>query len=196
MEKYFLVLKIILTPFISVLFLFLTNSDLFLYPLVFSLVVTLSNFKLHRFQLVIGMILSIILSYLSFFIGFYGYSLFHKLIDFVGIPNDITIGEWFYTDLAGCISIFIIAPFLTIFLNKLLFRNTKTKLTKWILFLTTFLILFVSFVYHNQETNNIFQIFNLWQLVTIFGLQLIINQESIVVMFEKKGIKASSQQQL
>ncbi|RBP26032.1 hypothetical protein DFR65_1195 [Oceanihabitans sediminis] len=179
MDSLKLILKIILTPFLSVSILFFTESSLFLYPLIFSIILSLSNYNLFRFHLPIGFFLGIVYSYLAFFVGYFGYGLFYKIIEFIGITNDITIGEWFYTDLAFCIAVFIIAPYLTMHLQKLLFKNTKTRLTYWIMSITTLVFVLISFIHSEQDVKNFFNIINLWQLIIMFGLQLIINQKAI-----------------
>jgi len=179
MESLKLILKLIVTPFLSVSILFFTESSLFLYPLVFSIILSLSNYELFRFDLPIGIILGIVYSYVAFFVGYFGYGVFYKIIELIGINNDITIGEWFYTDLAFCIAAFIIAPYLTMFLQKLLFKRTKTKLTYWIISTTTLTFVMFSFIYSNQDVRNFFNIFNLWQLIIMFGLQIVINQKLI-----------------
>jgi len=190
MEKTKLILKIILSPFISVLILFLTEWNLFFYPLIFSLIISITNYKLYR-DSTKGFILSIIFSYLSFFVGYFGWGLFLKLIEAVGITNDIHIGNWFYTDLAFLITVFIIAPTLALELNKSLFENTKTKTTLWIIIITIGILALISFVHDNQKVENYFNIMNVWQLIIIFGLQLIINQKSLKTIFRVE--KASSQ---
>ncbi|MDO7138546.1 hypothetical protein [Algibacter lectus] len=179
MESLKLILKLILTPFLSVLILFFTESSLFLYPLIFSIILSLSNYNLFRIDLAIGILLGIVYSYITFFVGYFGYAVFYKAIELIGIVNDITIGEWFYTDLAFCIAVFIIAPYLTMYLQKLLFKNTKTKLTYWIISITTFVFVMISFVHSDQDVKNFFNIMNLWQLIIMFGLQLVINQKVI-----------------
>ncbi|GAK78094.1 hypothetical protein JCM19296_3708 [Nonlabens ulvanivorans] len=179
MESLKLILKLILTPFLSVSILFFTESSLFLYPLIFSIILSLSNYNLFRFDLPIGILLGIIYSYIAFFVGYFGYAVFYKAIELIGIVNDITIGEWFYTDLAFCIAVFIIAPYLTMYLQKLLFKSTKTKLTYWIISITTFVFVMISFVNSDQDVKNFFNIMNLWQLIIMFGLQLVINQKVI-----------------
>ena len=179
MESLKLILKLILTPFLSVSILFLTESSLFLYPLVFSIVLSLSNYDLFRFDLPFGIILGIVYSYIAFFVGYFGYGVFYKIIELIGISNDITIGERFYTDLAFCIAVFIIAPYLTMYLQKLLFKNTKTKLTYWIISITTLAFVMISFIHSEQDVKNFFNIINFWQLIIMFGLQLVINQKVI-----------------
>ena len=179
MESLKLILKLILTPFLSVSILFFTESSLFLYPLIFSIILSLSNYNLFRIDLAIGILLGIVYSYITFFVGYFGYAVFYKAIELIGIVNDITIGEWFYTDLAFCIAVFIIAPYLTMYLQKLLFKNTKTKLTYWIISITTFVFVMISFVHSDQDVKNFFNIMNLWQLIIMFGLQLVINQKVI-----------------
>ena len=181
MEKLKLILKIVFSPFISVLILFLTDSNLFLYPLVFSLIVSFSNYKSYK-DLIKGVVLSIIFSYLSFFVGYFGWGLILKVIEYIGITNDISIGNWFYTDLAFLISAFITAPALTLFLNKSLFGNTKTKTSLRIIIISIGILVLISFIYNNQKVDNYFNIMNVWHLIIMFGLQLIINQK----YFEKK----------
>ena len=179
MESLKLILKLFLTPLLSVSILFFTESSLFLYPLVFSIILSLSNYELFGFDLPIGIILGIVYSYIAFFVGYFGYGLFYKIIQLIGITNDITIGEWFYTDLAFCIAVFIIAPYLTMYLQKLLFKNTKTKLTYWIISITTLAFVLISFIHSDQSVKNFFNIINLWQLIIMFGLQIVINQKII-----------------
>ena len=181
MEKTKLILKIVFSPFISVLILFLTEWNLFVYPLIFSLIISISNYKLYR-DSTKGIILSIIFSYLSFFAGYFGWGLLLKVIEAIGITNDIHIENWFYTDLAFLISGFIIAPLLTLKLNKSLFKNTKTKTTLWIICISILTLVLISFVHNDQKVENYFNIMNTWHLIIMFGLQLIINQK----YFEKK----------
>jgi hypothetical protein len=190
MKKTKLILKIILSPFISVLVLFLAEWNLFVYPLIFSLIISISNYKLYR-DSTKGIILSIIFSYFSFFVGYFGWGLILKAVEYIGITNDISIGNWFYTDLAFLISTFITAPMLTLFLNKSLFRNTKTNTSIRIIIISIGILVLISFFYNNQKVDNYFNIMNVWHLIIMFGLQLIINQKSLKKIFSEE--KASSQ---
>jgi hypothetical protein len=70
-------------------------------------------------------LLGIVYSYIAFFVGYFGYAVFYKAIELIGIVNDITIGEWFYTDLAFCIAVFIIAPYLTMYLQNCSLKTLK-----------------------------------------------------------------------
>ena len=65
------------------------------------------------------------------------------------------------------------------YLLKSLFKKTKIKLTNWILSITILIIVTASFFHKGIDSNNFFNLLNLWQLIVMFGLQAIINQKLI-----------------
>ena len=180
MNKLEIFFKLILCPIISILVLYSLDSNIFLYPLIFSFFIFISNYELLKLNVLYGFILGFLLSYVAFFAGIFSYNLFYKIINNSNITNDISVGTLFYTDLAGCISIFILAPFLTIYLQKLLFNDTKSKFTTVVLITTIIILTCLSFLYNNQKEDNIFNVFNIWYLIVMISLQLIINQKAIV----------------
>ncbi len=188
MDSLKLILKLFLPPFLSVSILYFTESNLYAYPLVFSLTLSLSNYQSFRSDLPKGILLSLVYCYAAFLIGILVSSGFYRLFELLGIPNDIKIGNWFYTDLSLCLGAFITAPVLTMFLLKSLFKETTSRFTNWIISVTIFVFVSISFIHSEQDVKNYFNIINLWQLVIMFGLQLIINQNAIL---EKLGAKKS-----
>lgn len=186
MDKLKLILKIFLTPFLSVSILFFTQANLYYYPLVFSLVLTFSNFDLQRYDLFAGIILSLIYSYVAFFVGMFMYGGFNQLFILVGIDKLFKLNESFYGELCFALSVYITAPILTMVLLKRIFKQKASKLTTWIIIISTLALLSVSLIYPDLKEKNYFNSFNLWQLITMFGLQLIINQNAILEKLDSK----------
>ena len=193
MNNVILSLKLFVTPFLSIAILSLIDYDLAFYPLAFSLVLSISNYQKFKYPLALGILLSVLFAYLALLGGWLTHGILYKVIHFLNIPNDVHIGDWFYTDVAFCMAVFLVAPILTYTFYKYLFKNARSRLST-IIFASTIWILFILSLFNNNLEREFFNMFNIWQLIIIFGMQLMINQDEILNTIN--GKKASSQQRL
>jgi hypothetical protein len=77
-------------------------------------------------------------------------------------------------------------PLLTLLLLSSIFRETSTKFTNWIILITILTFGALSCVYPDQALKNYFNVINIGHLIFMFGLQLIINQKTILEKLDAK----------
>ncbi|OIQ30964.1 MAG: hypothetical protein BM564_01770 [Bacteroidetes bacterium MedPE-SWsnd-G2] len=134
--------------------------------------------------MVLGLLIGLIFSYLTYFVGLLSFIITASGNQDKGISNNITIGEWINIDLAFTFTVMIIAPFLTMIVQKSIYKNTNSKLSNSIIAVTIVIITIISFFINHQQTNYVFDIFSLWHIICLFGLQLIINQTQLLKLIK------------
>jgi len=190
MKKIKLIINIILPSIVCVIGLNFIFGELYFYPLLFGVVLGLFNWKLHKKKPITGVLLSIIVSYATFCLAYFGWGGINKLIGLV-FEN---MGHRFYGKESIALktfvmSFFLIAPLLVFYAFGFVFNITKTKLTKSIVVLSIIILLSYSvFDLYLTSTNNIlpksFSVF-LWQFIMALGLQLILYQQELKKVFYK-----------
>lgn len=179
--KNYTLLKIILPPIICAVILISTKIGIEYYPLSFGLVIGFINWNNHKNGLFIGIILSLLASYLSFFIAYFtvplSFQIFKPLLgqDIGGVT-------------ALTISTFILAPLLVFFSYKFVFNYSKTKITKYIILFTIFILILVSFLFaffsDSQYIRYLKSIrldhYTIWQMIMALAIQLIIYQKLLL----------------
>ncbi len=166
---------------------YILQLNLWFYPFLFSFTLIVLNLRLLKLRFIYSILLSILASYFSFLIGWFGWAFWFKIVKSLNISNDINIGNWFYTDIAFCISAFTIAPFLTIYLNGKLFHRSGKNM-KFMMLLSILSFIVFSFFYNNMEPDNILNIMNLWYVYFLIVIQLTINLKFTIFKFYKDDL--------
>jgi hypothetical protein len=115
-------LKIILPSILCFIVIITIKMDIEYYPLSFGLIIGFINWNNHKYGISIGIFLSLLASYTSFFIAFFTFPLLFEAFK-------LLFGEDTGSVTALAISSFIIAPLLVFFLYKYVFHYSKTKIT-------------------------------------------------------------------
>ncbi|MDG1572472.1 hypothetical protein OZ410_09105 [Robiginitalea sp. M366] len=178
-----LLLKLTLAPILAVFLLYLIEAPVAFYPLAFSLVVVGTNLKRLRLHLLPALGASLGLAYVAFLVGLYGWGFWSKVVRALGLPEDLRLAEGFHTDLAFCLSVFIIAPLLTLIPQKYLFKGTDTRLSGWITLATIVFLVFTGFLHQQTDVDYYLKMMSLWLLLTLLGMQVIINQQAVAALF-------------
>lgn len=174
--KNYTLLKIILAPIICILIIITTQIGIEYYPLSFSLVIGFINCNNHKYGLFIGIVLSLLASYISFIIAFFSVYLFVEVFTlFLEQDNGGVTALMF--------SSFILAPLLVFFLYKFVFSYSLTKIGKYIIFTSVFILIIVFYLYDFKNFNFLKKIrldhYVIWQFVMALAIQLIIYQKEI-----------------
>ncbi len=146
------------------------------YPLSFGLVIGIANWKQYKYSPYIGVVISLIISYVAFFIAYASLPVFIELFKFLNIN--------YREVLPIVISSFIIAPLLVFVFYKYLFLFAKSKLTVYIMLcsIISLVIIFCTTVWYHKltmfkyEFNEALNPYTLWQVIMALAIQLIINQ--------------------
>ncbi len=181
-------IKIILPAILCVLIIYITKMSLWYYPLSFGVIIGLVNWKKHKYNSYIGTLLSVIVSFASFWISFFFFGVFSALREFIINNTNYSINESMLVYYL-IISAFIIAPILVFTLYKFVFKIPKTKFSLYIIISSIILlILDFMFFWNFQETNNFSEMlpYVIWQFIMALSLQLILYQEEIKALFNKK----------
>jgi hypothetical protein len=156
------------------------------YPLVFGLIIILINYSSLRTHLPKSIVLGIAYCYIALLIGILTWIGLCEIFEFIGVPYFSTIGNWSFLDLSFWFGAYIITPLLTLLLLSSIFRETSTKFTNWIILITILTFGALSCVYPDQALKNYFNVINIGHLIFMFGLQLIINQKTILEKLDAK----------
>lgn len=166
------------SPIIAVIILIATDANFYVYPIIFSLVISLTNLEHLKPKTIIGISLSIVFSYVSFFIGILGANVFDKVIEILSLQKEFKVGIWLTVDLVYTLSTFILSPLAVFFLFKFIFEFPKTKITRWTQYIAIMILIMNSVI--PESAFGLFNVFNFWQIIMILSLQIIMNQRALV----------------
>ena len=175
MKNIFLVLNIIAPSILCILCIYFIIDDLFYYPLSFGLIIGLVNWYHHKYNPFVGVILSLIVSYFTFFLAYFSLLIIGEIFNFLSDLGHI---------IGVIISAFIIAPILVFFAYKFVFDYPKTKLTAYIVLFSIILLVLQAYFFFNHDDlisssltkSKVLNPFTIWQIIMALSLQLIITQ--------------------
>jgi hypothetical protein len=174
-------IRIFLPSMLCAILIYITNMEISYYPLGFGLIIGIVNWDLHKYNPFFGVLLSVLVSYVSYIIAYFSLAVTGEIADSIfTINSDDSKGV-----LAFIISPFIIAPILVFLLYKFVFNIINTKLTKLvIIFSIVFLVLqacifyYTDLVSNDSLENEIFTPYLIWQIVMALAIQIILNQKT------------------
>ncbi|MGS2761683.1 hypothetical protein [Sinomicrobium sp. M5D2P9] len=180
MKNTAILFKVIVAPILCFLCLIFIINDLFYYPLSFGLIIGLVNWDIHKFKPIIGVFLSLLISYITFFMAYYSLVVTQRTFEFLGEDSGKI--------LAVITSAFIIAPLLVFFAYKFIFHIPKTNFT-FLIIISSVVILVLGFLYfmnyldslpERRDLNKpILNQYSLWQIIMALAIQLIIYQKQV-----------------
>lgn len=161
-----------------VLLLYFIHDKLEVYPLSFGVIIGIANWFIRKYNRILNLVLSILISYFAYFSGI----AFWALIVFL-FKERLELSGEIWSKAVYAVSAFIISPLVLITLYQRIFK-TDTALRKKIpVVLGTIIVLNVIywFTFENDVTTiNKFDLMNpyiLWQPITALGLQLTLYQK-------------------
>lgn len=178
MNFFFSICRILLPPILCVFCLYFLIDDLFLYPLTFGLIIGFFNWNFHIYKPLIGVLLSVFVSYLTFFVAYFSLALTAKIFDSFGDTGNI---------IALTISTSIIAPILVFYAYKYVFYISKSKLTLQIILISIVLLILESWFFYDGSLRNddimktikIINPYSVWQIIMAIALQLLITCQKL-----------------
>ncbi|GAA4281875.1 hypothetical protein [Gaetbulibacter aestuarii] len=176
-NKLKLLLKLF-SPIISVIILIATDANFYVYPVVFSLIVALTNLEHLKHKTIIGVLLCVAFSYIAFFVGILGANILDKIFVALGIQKEFRLFVGLNLDVVYTISTFVLSPMAVFFLFKYVFKFPKTKITFWTQFFAIIILIMNSMV--PEWAFGLFNVFNFWQIIMILALQIIMNQSALI----------------
>jgi hypothetical protein len=177
MKNSYNLLKIIASPILCFLAIYTTAVGIDYYPLIFGLVIGIVNVEEYKFGPFIGIVLSILASYITFFLAYFSIPLL------LGIFKPI-FGEDKGAFLVMLVSVFILAPLLVFIAYKFVFGYKKVKSISYIIICTIFLLVVVFSIHiwyyeltqFKYEFNELLNPYTLWQVIMALSIQLILYQ--------------------
>jgi len=148
------------------------------YPLCFGLIIGIVNWNIHKHKPIVGVLLSVLVSYITYFIaylsiGVVGYLIKLLFKDIFNLNSDL-IGRLSFT-----ISPFIIAPLLAFIAYRYVFHIPKTRTTLLIVLSAVVLLFVRSYFFMDFIGNNILNPYSLWLIIMTLAIQLAIYQGKI-----------------
>lgn len=156
-------------------------QDYFIYyPLVFGLIIGFANWNSHKYKIFVGIILSVLSSYISFFIGYFS----------IGFTIEIVSSMFNYISedakgrIAFMIAPFIISPLILFLLYTFVFKIPKTRFTTFIIIFTFILLISQSYFFYyidafsiNSSNTKILNPYTMWQIIMALAIQLLVSQK-------------------
>ncbi|PQJ21565.1 hypothetical protein [Tenacibaculum sp. SG-28] len=169
-------LKLIYPAFVCIIFIFTTKVNLEYYPLIFGVTIGLFNVKHNRHPVLLGILLCVIASYMSFFAGYLGFFL---LLGFFKPLLGEEIGAYIFIILCP----FIISPIILYYLLKYLFDIGNNKVNNYIMFFSIVTLVIIAVVFflkaqgiYDYDYNSLFSPYVLWSFIMAFSIQILIKK--------------------
>lgn len=180
MQKLKIFLKVLTPSFLCAILILITKIPIEYYPLIFGLVLGIFNLNTHKYNSYLGIFLSIIASYASFFVGYFSFPIIAEILKPLFSEDKNTL-------IAMVVAPFIIAPLVTFFSYKFIFNFPEKKVVVFVIISSIFLLVCISLIHIlNSETiqlehefNEILNSYTLWQITMSLAIQLLIYQKSI-----------------
>ncbi len=168
---------------LCVFIIYITNLSIEYYPILFGLIIGLVNWGFHKKEPLLGVVFSILASYICFYLTFlsmYFVGSFFELIK--GNINHLIDNE-LIAIIAFSISPFVVSPILLFFAYKFIFNFPKKTVTFFIIISAIILLfaynIYINFYYESLLNNRILNPYTIWQVVMALAIQLIIYQKII-----------------
>lgn len=173
MKKYELILNIVLPSILCAVVIYITNISLEYSVLSFGFIVGLINWNLHKSKPILGVLLSICASYVTFIIAFFSLYVTAPIFDFIEGGDSGKI-------LAIIVSRTTIAPLLLFLSYSFIFKIRKTRLTIFVIILSLIVLISIEYLCHYFDflDYKILNFYAIWQIVMALALQLIITQKT------------------
>jgi len=145
------------------------------------------NLKKTKYNNLLGVVFSIIISYLAFFIsiGLY-FGIGYILMQFIEFDKleEISIYGYNMKNLLMLLPVCIFSPILIFLLYKFLFKINKSNYTKIIIWITIIILIVFGLVKKDFEDENSSAF---WQLTMALALQLILYENEIIEFIKNKN---------
>ena len=179
-----LVTKLFLPSFLTLFLFLLVNIDIGYHVLFFSLIIVLFNHKRINHSIAMSYFLSVLLSFLSFFISialYFGIGYIIMLFIDLDKLENIYVFKYNCKELLFMLPVTIISPILMFIGYHILFKIRKTNFSK-IIKLTS-IILLVLYGLIMQNFNDHYSSIT-WQFTMTLALQLILYQEELKALIK------------
>lgn len=174
------ILRIVVSPLFCFLAIYTTRLGIDYYPLIFGLIIGIVNIKGYKFGSFIGVTLSILASYVTFFIAYFSIPLFALVLKPI-------FGEDRAASFVMTFSVFILAPLLVFIAYKFVLGYKNVKNINYIIITTIFLLVIIHTIHvryyeltqFKYEFNESLSPYTLWQVIMALAIQLIMYQDKL-----------------
>ena len=175
-------IKILIPAILCVVILYITKMSISYYPLSFGLVIGIVNWKLHKYNPYLGVLLSVLVSMISFWLSFLSMGLFNNLGELITNNTNYVLGDGakiYYL----IIAVYIIAPLLVLRFYKFVFNISKTKFNLTVIISVIIILLLIYGIKPNYFIDNYPKIspYIIWQFIMALALQLILYQKELKI---------------
>lgn len=178
MEKYKLILRVIIPAILCAIVIYITNIPLEYSTLSFGLIIGLVNWNFHKYKPWLGILLSILLSFVSFTLAYLSFATTKAIFDSMNIDSESV--------LSTTVSINVIAPLLLFLSYTFIFKIPKTRLTVIVIMFSLFILVFKSYLHYyidsisiDFQNYKVLKSYAIWQVVMALAIQLLVNQRKI-----------------
>lgn len=185
-KNIFLFFKIILPALICGLLFMIFKLDIGYHVLFFGLIIILFNLKKTKYNNLLSVVFSVIISYLAFFIslGLY-FGIGYILMQFIELDKleEVSIYGYNMKNLLMLLPISIFSPTLIFLLYKFLFKIDKSNYNRAIIWITIIILIVFGLVKKDFEGENASAF---WQFIMTLALQLMLYQNELKASIRRK----------
>lgn len=178
MKKYKLILSIILPSILCAIVIYITNIPLEYSTLSFGLIIGLVNWEGHKYNPLLGILLSVLASFVSFTIAYFSFAVTGAIFSFMDGDSGSVFGL--------AISTNIIAPLLLLLSYTFVFKIPKTRLTTLVIIFSLIMLVSQSYLHYYIDSLSIdfpnykiLKPYTIWQIVMALAIQLLVNQNEV-----------------
>jgi hypothetical protein len=182
-----LIIKILMPSILCILLIYITNMQLEYSTLFFGFFIGITNWDLHKYNLCLGILLSVLVSFVSFLIAYFSFAITGNIFNLIVSGDSGKV-------LGLNVSTNIIAPLLVFLLYRIVFNISKTRLTTFVIILSLVILVSQNYLYRyldslsiNVLESKILNSYAIWQIIMALALQLILYQKEILVMLSPKN---------
>lgn len=194
MKKYNIILNVIIPPLACILSIIFFDKLFYYLPLIFGLVIGISNWKLHKYKPYLGVFLSVLVLYIAYSLTILSFSIYEPIWNFLKENINYIISKEDVSKVGFILSPFIIAPLLVFYAYRFVFNIPKTKITFWVIATFTIFLALQSYILFNKsdyfstqfKDYKLFNPYVVWQPIMALGLQLILYQKELIFLYKNK----------
>lgn len=187
LNRYKIQAKVLLPSLICGMIVYFSNLSIEYYPLLFGLVIGSINWHAHIYKPLLGLFLSTLASYISFFIALFSSFVFGYIHEYIVETTNFVISDGVTRKFSIIVTSFFIAPLLVFFFYRYVFHIPNSKINSIIVSVSILLLALIGYSFIEIEERHLLNPFFLWQIIMAFAIQLIIYQKELKALFKPKN---------
>lgn len=168
---------------------YLSSSPIYLMPLFFGVVLGFFDYKFYKRKIYFNQIIqvtliSIIVSFFSFFLGVFSYLILVYTIDFLFEILPVTLGKDTISRLSILLAVYLVSPLSLLLTLKGIYKYPKGKTTKVLI-----IVILIIFTLLGSIDYYINELMSLLMPLMLISIQVILYQKELMVLLRGRNIE-------